>query len=76
MVAVKVGIYILGNQSNTTDIEVPVPVGAELGPAQPQLVSFLISSYSMTMTNSISHGTMFIASKTKVHTIFRHSMPL
>ena len=40
--AVKVGISILDHQSNATNIEVPVPVWAELGPAQPQLV-FLIS---------------------------------
>ena len=37
--AFKVGISILDHQSNATNIEVPVPVWAELGPAQPQLVS-------------------------------------
>ena len=37
--AVKVGISILDHQSNATNIEVPVPVWAELGPPQPQLVA-------------------------------------
>ena len=44
MAAVKVGISILGHQSNATNIEVPVSVWAELGPAQPQLVFLPFSS--------------------------------